>query len=199
MDISANDSFWEKYGGALLEDEEDFPPFQLRRPSPSQVADNDAEESDGKLVIDEQCPEACDCGDGHCQPLHIKIEDSPASPDASPPPASPISPSLISGTVPYLYGDKVVKLRPRTSTQQLHYTEDGSKLSPAIVIEDNGDEAFSHEGRVVADDGKPSEKLINLADAQRLLLGEIEWVLKAQRLFEGHDTEYDSTGVFWGE
>ncbi len=177
------DAFWEKYGGDGLDSDDDFPDFVLRKPSASAL---------GKRRLVSQ---------GQPENTEVDSCESPRS--------SPESPSLISPTVYDNLEAGEAKI-PRYEPILLTDSEETVCPSGVPVGDDDADvpelviDECAHVYHTNAEEVKiecsPGEitdsQVIAAADA---LTKDINWIQKAEKILDGHDTEFDRMGVFFGK
>ncbi len=183
MSAGSIDAFWEKYGGDCLDSDDDFPDFVLKKPIASALGKR-------RLLSQDQ---------GENDEV-----DSPQSPCSS-----PESPSLISPTV---YEDICAgkpKI-PRYESIVITDSEETISTSPAGADPDDAGipELVIDEGS--RDEGTNSDELKleccsgDMTDSQVLAAAEgltkdINWIQKAEKILDGHDTEFDGMGIFFGK
>ncbi len=187
MSAGSIDAFWEKYGGDCLDSDDDFPDFVLKKPSESILGKR-------RLECKRNSPPALDLA-------------SPASPEYP-----PGSPSIISPTV-YAELDAGSPKVPRCDDIILTASEETIDPNSSLGLsESEGEpELVIDENREVDVVGiKIEDNVVEITDSQVLAAAEglsqafrltpdVNWIQKAESLFPGHDTDFDSTGTYFGE
>ncbi len=183
MSAGSIDAFWEKYGGDCLDSDDDFPDFVLKKPSVSALGKrrllSPSQQENGEVVSDE----------------------SPRS--------SPESPSLISPTV---YDDlhpgepkvpryeTVVLTDSEETTCRSDVGEDADDADvPELVIDEcpDAEDKNCEDVKLECYSGDMSDSQVFAA--AEALTKDINWIQKAEKLFPGHDTEFDGMGIFFGK
>ncbi len=187
MSAGSIDAFWEKYGGDCLDSDDDFPDFVLKKPSDSILGKR-------RLESKRNTPPALDLA-------------SPASPEYPPGSPSIISPTvyaeLDAGSPKVPRCDDII-LTASEETIDPRSTQEGdeSECEPELVIDENS-EVDLVEIKSEGDIGEITDSQV-LAAAEGLsqainLTDDVKWIQKAESLFAGHHTDFDSTGTFFGE